>query len=72
MPAGNGLVVVMLTAESMVTEKLAVAVFPRESLAWTVKVAEPAIGVAPESTPALERLNPTAVRLVEPVVTVQV
>jgi hypothetical protein len=48
------------------------AVFPAESLAWVVKLAVPATGVVPETRPELERLNPTAVRLLVPNVTVQV
>jgi hypothetical protein len=37
-----------------------------------VKLAVPATGVAPESTPPLDMLNPTAVKLLAPEVTLQV
>ena len=63
---------VTVTPVLMVTEKLELPVLPAESFAWTVKLADPEMGVGPESTPALDRLRPTAVRLVAPVVTVQV
>jgi hypothetical protein len=53
----------------MVTEKVAVAVFDAESVTLTVKLALPAIGAAPDRTPPLERLRPTAAGL--PDVTVQ-
>jgi hypothetical protein len=56
----------------MVTEKVTVAVFEAESVTLAAKLALPAIGVAPVNTPALERLRPTAVRLLPPEVTVQV
>jgi hypothetical protein len=55
-----------------VTEKVTVAVFEAESVTLAAKLALPAIGVAPVKTPALERLRPTAVRLLPPDVTVQV
>ena len=55
----------------MVTDKVAVAEFDAESITFTPKVALPATGVAPESTPPLDKLSPTEVRLVEPEVTVQ-
>ena len=55
---------------SMVTERFALPVFPDESLAWTVKLAGPATGVDPERSPELDRLSPTAVRLLAPEVTV--
>ena len=63
---------VMLTPASIVTEKAMLAVLPAESLAWAVKLAVPATGVVPERSPVLDRLRPTAVKLVEPDVTVQV
>ena len=56
----------------IVTEKVAVAVFEAESVNLTLKLALPAIGVAPDRTPPLDRLRPTAVRLLAPDVTVQV
>jgi hypothetical protein len=37
-----------------------------------VKLAVPATGVAPVSTPPLDKLNPTAVKLLAPEVTLQV
>jgi len=43
-----------------------------ESVTETVKVAEPAMGAGPETTPAPETLSPTAARLLVPEVTVQV
>ena len=49
----------------------AVAEFDAESVTFTLKVALPATGVAPESIPPLDKLSPTAVRLVAPEVTVQ-
>jgi hypothetical protein len=55
-----------------VTEKVTVAVFEAESVTLAAKLALPAIGVAPVKTPALERLRPTAVRLLPPDVTVHV
>ena len=63
---------VMLTPASMVTEKVVLAVFPAESLAWVVKLAVPATGVVLDRSPVLDRLSPTAVRLVLPEVTVHV
>jgi hypothetical protein len=56
----------------IVTENVAVAVFDAESVTLTTKLALPAIGVEPDTTPPLERLRPTAVRLLLPDVTVQV
>ena len=64
--------VVIVSWALMVTVKLAVAVFEAESVTFTAKLAAPATGVAPESTPVLERLKPTAVRLLAPDVTDQV
>jgi hypothetical protein len=55
-----------------VTEKVTVAVFEAESVTLAAKLALPANGVAPVKTPALERLRPTAVRLLPPDVTVHV
>ena len=54
----------------MVTEKVAVAVFEAESVTFTPKLALPATGEEPESTPALDRLSPTAVNWLPPDVTV--
>lgn len=62
----------MVRAGLIETEKLAVVEFDAESVTLMVKVAEPATGVAPETTPAPERLSPTAAKLVAPDVTVQV
>jgi hypothetical protein len=59
----------MASAALMDTEKVAVAVVDAESVTLTVKLAVPATGVAPESTPPLDMLNPTAVRLLAPEVT---
>jgi hypothetical protein len=56
----------------IVTEKVAVAVFDAESVTLTPKLALPAMGVVPDTTPPLERLSPTAARLLPPDVTVQV
>ena len=63
---------VMAKPGLIVTEKVAVAVFEAESVTLTLKLALPAIGVAPDRTPPLDRLRPTAVRLLAPDVTVQV
>jgi hypothetical protein len=62
----------MVRAGRTVSEKVTVAVFDAESVTLAVKLAPPAIGVAPDNTPALERLRPTAVRLGPPDVTVHV
>jgi hypothetical protein len=59
------LVVVIVTPGLIVTVRVAVAVSPPESVTVTVKVALPTIGVAPEITPALDKLNPTLLRLPE-------
>jgi hypothetical protein len=56
----------------MVTEKVAVAVFEAESVSLTLKLAVPAVGVAPDRTPPLDKLSPTAARLPAPDVTVHV
>jgi len=56
---------------SMFTEKPAVAVFDAESVNSTVKLAMPAVSEEPDRTPPLDRLRPTAVRLLPPDVTVQ-
>ena len=53
----------MVSAELMVTEKVWLAAFPAESVTLTVKLALPAIGVAPERTPPLDKLRPTAAEL---------
>ena len=63
---------VMVKPGLMVTDKVAVAVLDAESVTLTLKLALPAVGAAPDRTPALERLRPTAVRLLPPEVTVQV
>jgi hypothetical protein len=65
-------VVLMVSAALMVTERVAVAVLFPESVTLAVKVAVPATGVAPVSTPPLDRLNPTLVKLLAPEVTDQV
>jgi hypothetical protein len=62
----------MVRAGRTVTEKVTVAVFEAESVTFAAKLALPAIGVEPDNTPALERLKPTAVRLLPPDVTVHV
>ena len=62
---------VMVRPGLIVTEKVAVAVFEAESVTLTLKLAPPAMGVAPDSTPPLDRLRPTAVKLLPPDVTVQ-
>jgi hypothetical protein len=64
--------VVMASAGLTVTEKVTEAVFDAESVTFAVKLALPDIGVEPDNTPALERLKPTAVRLLPPDVTVHV
>jgi len=55
----------------MVTEKPAVAVFEAESVNSTVKLALPAVGEEADRTPPLDRLRPSAVRLLPLDVTVQ-
>jgi hypothetical protein len=45
---------------------------PAESFACAVKLAVPAMGMAPATTPELERLSPTAERLLAPDLTYQV
>ncbi len=70
-PLGREIVVTARLA-LMVTVRLAVAVFPPESVTMTVKVAVPAMGAVPERTPPLERLRPTAERLLAPALTLQV
>jgi hypothetical protein len=62
----------MASAGLMVTENVTDAVFEAESVTLAAKLALPATGVAPDNTPALERLRPIAVRLLPPDVTVQV
>jgi hypothetical protein len=54
----------------MVTEKVAVAAFDAESVTLTVKLALPATGEEPESTPEFDRLSPIAVNWLAPEVTV--
>jgi hypothetical protein len=71
-PTGSGDVVVIASPDLIVTVKVPVALFPTESVTFTVNVADPATGVVPASTPALDKLNPTAVKLLAPEVTVQV
>jgi len=56
----------------MVTEKETEAVLEAESVTLAVKHALPTMGVAPDNTPALDRLRPTAVRFDPPDVTDQV
>ena len=63
---------VTLTAGLTVRLKVVLAVFDPESVTETVKVAVPVAAGLPESTPPLERLKFTAVRLLAPAVTVQV
>ena len=53
----------MASAPLIVTEKVWLAEFDAESVTWTVKLALPAVGVAPDTRPPLERLSPTAARL---------
>jgi hypothetical protein len=60
---------VIVNAELIVTEKLPDAVLLAESFTLTVKLAVPAIGVAPERAPPLDRVSPTAVKLLPPAVT---
>ena len=72
MPAGSELVLVMVSAALMVTDNVAVAEFDAESVTFTPKVALPATGVAPENTPPLDKLSPTAVNWLLPEVTDQV
>jgi hypothetical protein len=62
----------MVSAPLIVTENVWLAAFDAESVTLTVKLALPAIGVAPDTRPPLERLRPTAARLLLPDVTVQV
>lgn len=69
---GNVEAVEMARTGLTVTEKVTVAVFDAESVTLAAKVAVPAMGVAPDNTPALDRLRPTAERLVPPDVTAQV
>jgi uncharacterized protein (UPF0212 family) len=64
--------VVIVREALIVTEKVTVAVFEAESVTFAAKLALPAIGDAPDNTPALERLRPTAVRLLPPDVIVHV
>ena len=58
----------MVTVNALltVTEKARLAVWLAESVTVLVKVAVPRVGDAPETTPPLDRLSPTAARLVVP------
>ena len=60
---------VIANAGLTVTAKVTEALFEAESVTFAVKVAVPAMGVAPDKTPALDKLRPTAVRLGAPEVT---
>jgi hypothetical protein len=62
----------MASAGLTVTEKVTVAVLEAESVTLAAKLALPAMGVAPDNTPALERLKPIAVSVLPPDVTLQV
>jgi hypothetical protein len=64
--------VVIASAGLTVTEKFTEAVCEAESVTLAVKLALPAIGVAPDNTPAADRFRPTAVRLAPPDVTAHV
>jgi hypothetical protein len=56
----------------MVTLSVAVAELLAESTTLAVNVAVPATGVVPDNTPVLDRLNPTAAKLLAPEDTLQV
>jgi hypothetical protein len=71
-PTVSGDVVVIEIPALIVTLNVAVAVLLAESFTCTVKVAVPATGELPVSTPPLDRLSPTVVSWLAPVVTVQV
>jgi hypothetical protein len=60
------------TPALMVTLNVAVAKLLAESTTFAVNVAVPVTGVAPDRTPVLDRLNPTAVKLLAPEVTLHV
>jgi hypothetical protein len=62
----------MLNPGLMVTENVWLAVLPTESVTFTVKLALPATGVVPATTPPPDTLSPTALRLLAPEVTVHV
>jgi hypothetical protein len=66
------LVVVTVRPGLIVTDRLAVAVSPAESVTFTAKLAVPAVGVAPDRTPPLDKLSPRALRLLLPEGTVHV
>jgi len=63
---------VMVSPVPTVTENVWLAVFEAESVTLAVKLALPAVGVAPDRTPLLDKLRPIVVRLLPPEVTVQV
>jgi hypothetical protein len=60
------------TPALIVTLIVAVAELLAESTTLAVKVAAPDTGVAPDNTPVLDRVNPTAVNELAPDVTLQV
>ena len=66
---GRVAALVMTSVGLIVTVKVSEAEFEAESVTLAVNVAVPAIGVAPDKTPALDKLRPTAVRLGAPEVT---
>jgi hypothetical protein len=63
---------VIVTPALIVTLSVAVAELFAESTTFAVNVAVPATGVVPDTTPALDKLSPTAVNWLAPEVTVQV
>jgi hypothetical protein len=63
---------VIVSPVPTVTIRDVVAVLPAESFTCTPKVADPLTGVVPESTPPLDKLNPTVVSVLPPEVTVHV
>jgi hypothetical protein len=64
MPGGMGALIA--------TVKASEAVLDAESVTLAVKLALPNVGAVPDNTPALDKPNPIAVRLLPPDVTVQV
>jgi hypothetical protein len=64
-PIGRLVVVTASPGGPTVNAIVSVAVFLPESVTVTVKLTLPRIGVAPEITPALDKLNPTVLRLPE-------
>src|ERR1700679_3310799 len=62
----------MLKAPLIVTLSICVSVLLAESVTFTVKVAVPCVGELALTTPAVETLSPTALRLLCPLVTLQV